>query len=438
MLKQFRETLSKRTTRHARDGSTSPRAYVLQIPSESGPPVPNPVSGAPKSVSEHPDFSLVLGGPLYQILLRAHMDGPALELLQRRIVAAVLITWLPLALLALVNGSFLRGVSVPFLYDLDVHARFLLSLPLLIAAEVLVHRRLRQIVDQFKDRDLLPPEVEHKFDSIIASAMRLRNSIVIEMVLLAVSFTGGYWVWESAASLHTNTWYSQIDNGTASFTWAGYWYVFFSIPIFRFVLLRWYFRLCIWYLFLFRVSRLDLRLNALHPDRAGGLGFLGHSADAFAPVLMAQTIFLASVIANQIWHAGTSLTDFQFLIGGTVVFLMLIVLFPLAFFSIQMTSAKRAALREYGSFAAAYTADFREKWLGGAWTSRQEELGSGDIQSLADLGNSFAVVEDMGALPFRKELVVRLFVLLILPLLPLGLLIFPFEVLLKQLISLVL
>jgi hypothetical protein len=132
------------------------------------------------------------------------------------------------------------------------------------------------------------------------------------------------------------------------------------------------------------------------------------------------------------------LTDFQLLIGGSIVFLMLVVLLPLAFFAIQMTAAKRAALREYGSFAAAYTTDFREKWFTGGWTSRQEELGSGDIQSLADLGNSYAIVEDMGALPFRKALVMRLLVLLIVPLLPLGLFIFPFEVLLKQLIALVL
>lgn len=388
--------------------------------------------------SEHPDFSLVLGGPLYQLLLRIRMEGPSLEMVNRRIVGAALITWLPLALLAAIDGTFFRGVSVPFLYDLDAHARFLLSLPLLIAAEVLVHQRLRGIVDQFQERNLIRPADQCKFDSIIAGAMRLRNSLWIELLLLAISFTGGYWLWQSAASLRVATWYSHIENGALTFTWAGHWYVFFGIPVFRFIVLRWYFRLFIWYLFLFRVSRLQLQLNALHPDRAGGLGFLARSADAIAPILVAQTVFLSSVIANQIWHEGTTLKDFQVLMGSSVAFLMLIVLVPLSFFAVQMASAKRTALREYGAFAAAYTADFWKKWLKGDRPDHQTELGSGDIQSLADLGNSFAIADDMGALPFRKELVLRLLVLLVLPLLPLGLLILPLEVLLKQLITLVL
>src|SRR5215472_7766392 len=94
-------------------------------------------------LAEHPDFSLVLGGPLYQLLLRARMVQPSMDLVQRRILAAALITWLPLAALTALGGGLLSGVSVPFLYDIDVHVRFLVALPLLIGAEVLVHRRLR-------------------------------------------------------------------------------------------------------------------------------------------------------------------------------------------------------------------------------------------------------------------------------------------------------
>ena len=80
---------------------------------------------------EQPDFSLVLGGPLYQLMLRAAMIQPSMDLLRRRIIAAIVVTWLPLALLTALGGNFLSGVSVPFVYDLDVHARFLLALPLL-------------------------------------------------------------------------------------------------------------------------------------------------------------------------------------------------------------------------------------------------------------------------------------------------------------------
>jgi hypothetical protein len=44
------------------------------------------------------DFSLVLGGPLFQLLRRAHLSGDALELLRRRTLAITIFTWLPLVL----------------------------------------------------------------------------------------------------------------------------------------------------------------------------------------------------------------------------------------------------------------------------------------------------------------------------------------------------
>jgi hypothetical protein len=40
----------------------------------------------PSPLQETPDFSLVLGGPLYQLYLRTRMMRPPLDLLRRRIV----------------------------------------------------------------------------------------------------------------------------------------------------------------------------------------------------------------------------------------------------------------------------------------------------------------------------------------------------------------
>jgi hypothetical protein len=86
----------------------------------------------PFAAGEMEDFSLVLGGPLYQLLLRARLVRPSMDLVHRRVFACVLITWLPLALLTALAGSFLGGVGVPLVRDLDVHVKFLLSLPILI------------------------------------------------------------------------------------------------------------------------------------------------------------------------------------------------------------------------------------------------------------------------------------------------------------------
>ena len=121
------------------------------------------------------DFSLVLGGPLYQLLRRSHLSDDALELVHRRILAGVLITWLPLLLLSTWEGRAWRGqVEVPFLLNAEVHTRFLLALPLLMLAELTVHLRMRRLLAQFVARDLIPEAERPRVDAAIGSAMRLR------------------------------------------------------------------------------------------------------------------------------------------------------------------------------------------------------------------------------------------------------------------------
>ncbi len=237
-------------------------------------------------------------------------------------------------------------------------------------------------------------------------------------------------------TLHVTSWYALPGAGTYSLTWAGFWYAFVSLPIGRFLLLRWYFRLLIWYSFLWRVSRLRLRLNPLHPDRAGGLGFLEHTIIAFSLVLIAQSAFLSGVIGNQIWHAGATLPEFKWEILGFTAFLLLLVLLPLSFFAAQMVGAGLNASREFGTLASRYAAEFRQKWLVEGAAPGESLLGSGDIQSLADLANSYEVVRTMRPLLVDRYTVVRLAVLVVLPLLPLILTMIPLEELMQRLFKL--
>src|SRR6185295_4098603 len=46
------------------------------------------------------DFSIVLGGPLFQLLRRAHLSGNALELQVQRVLAMTAVSWLPLLILS--------------------------------------------------------------------------------------------------------------------------------------------------------------------------------------------------------------------------------------------------------------------------------------------------------------------------------------------------
>jgi hypothetical protein len=169
-------------------------------------------SSTPASKDGHPpdprDFSVVLGGPLYQLLRRAHLSDDALLLVQKRIVVISLLAWLPLLVLSVLEGHFLAGsVPVPFLRDIEVHVRFLVALPILIGAELLVHIRMRPLARQFLERRLVPDAAIPRFDAAIASAARLRNSVIAEVLLIALVYgVGVLVVWRQNVPLDAASW----------------------------------------------------------------------------------------------------------------------------------------------------------------------------------------------------------------------------------------
>jgi hypothetical protein len=376
------------------------------------------------------EFSLVLGGPIYQFLRRTHLSGDHLELLNRRVIAAILITWFPLLLLSGLTPSGLNN----FLHDVEVHVRFLVALPCFIIAELLVNARLRPVTHRFVERRIVPPEEVPRFDSAIESAIRLRNSHFIEICLLVLVYTLGLVIWNNRVPVLTPTWYA-MPGGRWHLTMAGYWYVFVSIPIIQFVLLRWYIRFFIWYRFLWQVSRMHLNLISTHPDRCAGLAFLGRSVYAFSPVLFAQGAMLAGVVASRVLFRGETLMSFKMQIGGFIALFVVAILGPLVMFTPKLAAAQRKGLADYGQLAQDYVEEFDRKWVAHDPPPDEDVLGTADLQSLADLGNSYSVVGSMRFVPFGLEDITRLAAATAAPFLPLLLTILPLDELIMRIIK---
>ena len=381
----------------------------------------------------------MLGGPLYQVLRRTHLAGDGLQLLRRRIVVLTGFAWVPLLVLSVVEGhAWGPSVALPFLYDVDTHVRFLVAMPLLILAEMVVHQRIRPTALQFLDRHLIPDSARAAFDEAIASAMRWRNSVAAEIALMAVVYIVGVgFLWRTQIALIATSWHGAPVNGAWHPSIAGWWLGLVSLPLFQFLLLRWYFRLIIWTRFLWQVSRIQLSLMPTHPDRCGGLGFLASVGYTFAPLLVAQGALLAGLMANRIFYAGARLPEFKVELIGLVAVMVFALLGPLLVFSPQLEAAKRVGLREYGVLAQRYVREYDRKWLRGGAPPDEPFLGSGDIQSLADLGNSFEVVKEMRWVPFGLPTVLQLAVMTLMPVLPLTLTMISLEELLDRLLKIV-
>jgi hypothetical protein len=346
-----------------------------------------------------------------------------------------LFAWLPLLGLSALDGKMLGGgATVSFLLDIEVHVRFLVATPLLIVSELFVHRRMKLVAQQFLERHLIPGHALDRFHSAVSSAFRLRNSVTAELLLFALVYVVGIMiVWRHYIAFDTSTWYATPSRDGTTLSLAGFWYGYLSLPLFQFLLCRWYFRIFIWARFLWQVSRIELTLVPMHPDRVGGLGFLSSTVYGFIPFLIAHGALLAGLLGNRIYHLGATLPDFTIEVVFIVVFLMCVVLGPLTAFAPRLFQAKLTGGREYGSLAERYVQEFDAKWLRGGAPTDEHLLGNGDIQSLADLSNSFEIVRTMRLAPFSKETIFMVATATLAPVAPLLLTMMPWEELLKKL-----
>jgi hypothetical protein len=251
------------------------------------------------------------------------------------------------------------------------------------------------------------------------------DSTVAELLVMALS-AALVWVAIRGVMVEPGTfWFEQAGPNGSMLSNAGWWYAVVAKPLFVFLLLRWSWRYLIWWWFLGRVARLDLRLTGTHPDRTGGLGFVAFHHAVFAMVTFAVGCAVSAAAANRILYADATLKSYQWPLIGITLFAVLLGIAPMLVFTPALVREKRKAWMEYSGFASNYVSAFEEKWLHGK--SDEEALGSGDIQSLADLGGSFERMVQMKTFAVDRRLVLSFVIAAVAPALPLALTVMPLK-----------
>ena len=378
-------------------------------------------------------FLLMEGGPLYRLEKRVGLIKEHAPLTIRRAALSVLITWLPLLFLSAIQGRAAgHNVTMPFLRDFSAYTRFLLTVPLLLAAELVVGPRIAEAAEHFITSGVIGESDYHKFDSYIDAGLRSRDSFLAEVVIAVIAYLVTIYS-SSATVVHVSTWRTNSIASSISHTWAGWWLLLVCVPLLQFLVLRWLWRLFLWFQFLNRVSKLDMHLFPTHPDESGGLGFVGEAQRFFGSLLFSYSVGAVGVLANMIVYDKVPVKNFGAAIATYVVVALLIILGPLVIFTGRLVKTKRRGLHQYGALATSYTGSFQRKWIGKENPDHEALLGTGDIQSLADLGNSYAFVEKMGLLPLDLRTVLHLIVASLLPMTPLLLTVMPLKDIVKLL-----
>ena len=224
---------------------------------------------------------------------------------------------------------------------------------------------------------LIRDEARPQFDAAVDSALRLRNSMVVELLLIVFVYAVGMpFVWRDQLALDRE---QLVRDGrrTADLQ-----------PSYAGLLAR---------------SREHargpvpdaalvfpiLRLGALpvaggpHPAEPGTdapgrhrwTAVPGAHGRAYRLVLLALGAVLSGMIANRIFYAGAKLLEFKVEIVGTVVVLVFLVLGPLIVFYPQLRAARRKGMEEYGTLGQAYAREFNQKWI--AWPAPGRRTAAG-------------------------------------------------------------
>ena len=374
------------------------------------------------------EFSL-FGGPMHWLgnrlgLVRGGTNTTWLG------VALGLTLWGVGILLALLQGF---GHKLFSLAVIGVHVRLLVAIPLFFVCEAWVAPRMTEFVRNITRSGVVPRNALPGLESEIARTARWQDSWFSEaMCLLAAlifPLIGTQLHLVGATATHDAS--RSLAEGTLVSRW--YWIV--CLPLFRFLMARWLWRLGLWCYFLWRVSKLDLNLVPTHPDGAAGMGYLEVVHIHFTPIIVALSAVQSASFAEEI-SAGR--ITFDSIYPGLVLILIVeaaLFLGPLFIFSVKLWACRVKGLSDYMAFAAHYVNGFDRKWLGTDAPPEAPLLGTPDLQSLADLSNSVGIVRNMRTAPLSMNLLANVVVAALLPILPLFLLRYPVAELAKKLFT---
>lgn len=378
------------------------------------------------------DFSLTACGPIDRLQARLGLAATEPPRLVYRALALALIAWLPLLLMTIFWAPD-TPPAVTFAQDIASHVRFLLVIPMLVLAEASIGRRTRMVALGFATSGLIRTEDGARYVSLIRRTRKLADSFLAEAAILVLAFAAIRLTVQAVTADGVTLWYEEASGTGEKLAAAGWWYAYGASTIALFLLFRWAWRFSVWSWFLRGVAKLKLRIMVTHPDRAGGLGFVTVGHNAFGVCVFALSAMVAAAAANRILHEGVQLREYQSAIAGFVVVVAALSVAPLASFMPLLVVAKRKGLIQYGELASRYVEMFEEKWI----ERRPDDslLGSGDIQSLADLGGSFERVDTMRAVPFDRRTIIAFVAAAAAPMLPLLLTVMPLRAMVQLLLK---
>lgn len=379
---------------------------------------------------------LFRGGPsarLYHLLAPERVDASSIGVSTG---LSVSLSWLPMLLLAALQGIALRAnPRESMMLDTALLARYWVALPALLLTPAVCDTRLNAITQHFLDTGMVRDSERQQFAENVEQATRAADSGARDALLLIVSYAYSLYLVLGLFPILPPSWRTLGPPEAGHLSWAAWWMVAVSHPLYLFIQLRTVYGILLWWRFLWRTARLDLQLIASHADEAGGIGFLALSLPKFGLPAFGFMAGFAGGVAGLVLGAGTTLADYKYTVLALAATLMLLFAGPLLFFYGPLKKAKVRGKFSYGKLEKRQLRRFEEKWMASE-EARSDILGAQDFSAVIDFHSTVAAVQHMRAVPFKRSDLLFLAVCTLAPFVPVLALEIPLDEILLQIMKL--
>jgi hypothetical protein len=350
-------------------------------------------------------FSLFNDDCLHAVYAHLGLGSHTRHWLWKRCLALVLITWVPVALLAWRQGLVDTAITpTNFFADFAAYAQFLVALPLFVAAEVIIDRSTREAAHQFVACQIISPQDTSHVYRMQEFIGRLSRSYWSDVgcVLIAYALALVILVPEFGPDA-LPTWHAEGVENSRFLTAAGIWEFFIALPVLNYIWLRFAWKIVLWMLYLYRITRFRLDLHPTHPDLTGGIGFISETQGRFALFILAYgisnvaaTVGYEIAVLNYNWSVMPVWGPLVgFAIGAPLLFTL-----PLFMFTKQLYRSKIRGLAAYRERVTELSRQVESRWMIGRDMGPAPEQEMRQMAELTTLGTMFSRIERMRVVPF--------------------------------------
>ncbi|HTO79171.1 MAG TPA: hypothetical protein VMJ31_05275 [Methylocystis sp.] len=371
----------------------------------------------------------MFGGPLHRLGLRLKLvRGEANSTLLGLVLGLGL--WSILAILVHIAGAADRLFS---LTAIAADLRLLVVIPLLFLCESVLAPRMREFVATIARSGVVRLSDLPLLQAELARARRWTDSWLPDAFCLLIGVALSFLA--SGMNLSGNTAAFEPRPAMAETHLASWWYWYVCLPLFRFLILRWIWRIAIWSFFLWRLSKLDLDLSPIHPDHAGGLGYLEVVQTHFVLLTLAASILMSASLAEDMASGEAEFDEILPALALNLVAQIMLICLPTCVFLLKLKACQMKGLSDYTTLAASYVYAFEKKWIKRRADLTEPLLGTPDLQSLSDLSSSVGIIRNMRWIPVSMRLLLIVAVAALSPMTPLLLFKYPAGELTRRLFS---